>query len=161
MRAKIAPNRLQKHAIFKRNQRKFAPKMRDNDGQSHSKTALMSHIIISTSRTTPVCVVHSQRACRAEKRCKNRREHVRFSCTFFCIFRAERTAHSKIWCKLGLHDVQGLPAMIASVFRSMRASCAPKSHQIGCKNTRFSSETGANSRPKCATTTANHIQKLR
>ena len=74
---------------------KVASKMRANTAKPHSKTMPMPHLIFSTPKNTSACLAHSQRACHAEKRCKNRREHVRFSSKVFCIFRAEGNARSK------------------------------------------------------------------
>ena len=72
----------QNRAISDRNQRDSAPKMRANARKAHSKIARRPHIISSTSKITSACVAHSQRACNVPKLCKNRREHVRFSCNF-------------------------------------------------------------------------------
>ena len=58
---------------------------------------------------------------------------MRFSSTFFSIFRAQRTAHSKLKPKKDLNDAQRFPAMIAHVLRSMHACSAPNSRRTRAK----------------------------
>ena len=77
-RAKTAPNRTQNRAIFISKPAQFRAKIPHKQPKQLSKRAMMPQIIFSTSKTTSTCVTHSQRACRAQKLCKNQREHVRF-----------------------------------------------------------------------------------
>ena len=148
--AKTAPNHTQICAIFHRNRRTSAPKRRANSPRSHSKIALVPHIICSTSKTIPECVAHSRRACCTQKLCKNQPQRVQFSSNRSLFFSRATHRTFKIWCTSPLHNIQRPPTMIAHVLRSMRASAAPKSRRTSRKITRFSIETGAVSRQKCA-----------
>ena len=154
------PSHVQNRASFDRNRRTSAPKMRANDSKAHSKAAPMTHIICRTSKTSPACVPHSKRACWTHKLRKNRCKLVQFSSKIVCISRAKRTARSQNVCASISEDMHRLPAMIAHVVRSMRASHAPKSCRITRKIARVSIETGALRRKKCALTKSKHISKL-
>ena len=161
LRTKIAPNQTQNRASSNRNRRNFAPRMPVNSCKLHSNTALMPYIIFVASKNTSARVAHSQRACRAPKLCKNRRERVRFSCKYLRFFRAERSARPKICCASSQKHVQRPPAIIAHILRSMHASAAPKSRRIGSKIARLSTETTASRHQKCVQMPAKHTQKLR
>ena len=116
-------------------------------------------------------MAHSQRAWNAEKLCKNRREHVRFSCKILQSFRAERSAHSKIWCRADLEDVQRLPRSLhsfcgrcARLPRQKLAESRAKSRDFRSKPARFGAK---NTRKRSQSTfkncaeAAHHLQHIK